>query len=236
MNHLRQLGSQTNNIVGIELLNEPNPPSDRVLQSWYTSAITLKIPQSQSTLVNVGELNHTLITSLTIVQPHHLLFLTITSTVVSLLPTSTPQSRITLTLCVTIPLLYLGCSPLSLRNLGEQAVVLSLESGQERLILVHFNNREQNLRGEGSLWVRSWRYLTSIAVDGSFGRIRRNTEEIQIGAGKMQLREVYSLHRWVSSTDGWKQTISWEGWTFVMNLEMMHLVIYFPLYHPPYYI
>ena len=29
----------TDNIVGIELLNEPHPPSDNVLQKWYTEAI-----------------------------------------------------------------------------------------------------------------------------------------------------------------------------------------------------
>jgi len=27
------------NIIGIELINEPNPPSDHLLQSWYSSAI-----------------------------------------------------------------------------------------------------------------------------------------------------------------------------------------------------
>jgi glucan 1,3-beta-glucosidase len=28
------------NVVGIELLNEPQPPSDDVLKKWYTQAIT----------------------------------------------------------------------------------------------------------------------------------------------------------------------------------------------------
>jgi aryl-phospho-beta-D-glucosidase BglC (GH1 family) len=55
INHLRQLESTTNNIVGIELLNEPNPPSDRVLQNWYTSAITALRSQDPSIPIYIGE-------------------------------------------------------------------------------------------------------------------------------------------------------------------------------------
>lgn len=55
MNHLRQLGPQINNIVGIELLNEPNPPSDKVLQSWYTSAITALRSQDFTIPIYISE-------------------------------------------------------------------------------------------------------------------------------------------------------------------------------------
>ncbi|KAF8815625.1 glycoside hydrolase [Phlegmacium glaucopus] len=54
VNHLRQLESRTN-IVGIELLNEPNPPSDRVLQTWYTSAITALRSQDPTIPIYIGE-------------------------------------------------------------------------------------------------------------------------------------------------------------------------------------
>jgi len=44
LTHVRKFCKSHNphllNIVGIELLNEPSPPSDKVLQSWYKSAIS----------------------------------------------------------------------------------------------------------------------------------------------------------------------------------------------------
>ena len=55
MNHLHQLDPQTSNIVGIELLNEPNPPFDRVLQSWYTSAITALRSQDPTIPIYIGD-------------------------------------------------------------------------------------------------------------------------------------------------------------------------------------
>lgn len=54
MNHLRQLESLPN-IVGIELLNEPNPFSDRDLQSWYTSAIAALRSQNPTIPIYIGE-------------------------------------------------------------------------------------------------------------------------------------------------------------------------------------
>ena len=205
MNHLRQLGPQTNNIVGIELLNEPNPPSDGVLQNWYTSAITALRSQDPTIPIYIGEPNHTLITSPTIIHRHHLLFLTITSIVVSLLRTSTSQYTHALhDDSASIPRMLASV----LEKLGRAGGGITVGEWSGALNPGSLPQPGAEFEGRKEFVNAQWRYLTSIAVDGSFGPIRRNTEEIQVGAGKMQLREVYSLHRWVSSTDGWKQTIS----------------------------
>lgn len=54
VNSLHQVGSRTN-VVGIELLNEPNPPSDKVLQNWYTSAITALRSEDPTIPIYIGE-------------------------------------------------------------------------------------------------------------------------------------------------------------------------------------
>ena len=105
-------------------MNPIHPPIESFKASTHQRLplFFLKIPQSQSTLVNVGEPNHTLITSPTIIHPHHLLFLIITSTVVSPLLKFTPQSQTTLTLYVTVHF-YSSNVRLCLRNSREQAVI-----------------------------------------------------------------------------------------------------------------
>ena len=54
LHHIHQLESNTN-IVGIELLNEPNPPSDKILENWYTSAITALRSQDPTIPIYMGE-------------------------------------------------------------------------------------------------------------------------------------------------------------------------------------
>lgn len=71
MNQLDQLEPVSNNIVGIELLNEPNPPSDKVLQNWYTSAITTLRSQHPTIPIYIGDCWRTELYADYISQHHH---------------------------------------------------------------------------------------------------------------------------------------------------------------------
>ncbi|KAF9556543.1 glycoside hydrolase [Agrocybe pediades] len=52
---LQESNPPLNNIIGIELLNEPHPPSDHALQKWYTEAISTIRELDSSIPIYIGD-------------------------------------------------------------------------------------------------------------------------------------------------------------------------------------